>query len=491
MTESIGSKLKQLGIESLTYSLSNIAGQFIWIFLVPIYTRIFSPEEYGVIDLVVTVMSFLTLFLYMGLDSATGRYYADSENDRDRRLTASTALSYLTGFAFVVVIVAILFSKQLSQLIFKNPAYDQILIVAVITIPFSLISSYCQILFRWRFEATRFAITAIASLLFQTGLSIYLVVFLRVGIIGIYLAGLVNAVLFSCINLWLTRSSFAPLFSTSRLKELLSFGLPLIPLSLGYYIMTYSNRYFLINFLGLREVGLYGIGYRLASLIYLLVLGFQFAWGPFVYSNYKDKDARRMFANIYDYVSTILCFGILFLSLFAKEILMIFTTQAYVEAYKVVPFLAASIVAYTFGGYFTIGIGIAKKNVHRAWGGTVAALMNLGLNYVLIPPLGMIGAAIATTISFLVLGVILMRISQGYYRIEYRFKANFIMYFVAALVILVTYSFLPSGLSFNSIGSKLVLMTGFLMVPFLLKLIGQKEIGYLGRVLRAKIGSAS
>jgi len=193
-----------------------------------------------------------------------------------------------------------------------------------------------------------------------------------------------------------------------------------------------------------------------------------------------------MFANIYDYVSTILCFGILILSLFAKEILMLFTTQAYVEAYKVVPFIAASIVAYTFGGYFSIGIGIAKKNIHRAWGATVAALINLGLNYVLIPYLGMIGAAMATIISFLFLGVILMQRSQRYYRVEYRFRANFIMYFIAALVILVAYSFFPSGLTFNSIGLKAVLLMGFFMVPFVLRLIGPKEIAYIGRLLRSR-----
>ncbi len=457
----------------------------------PIYTRIFSPNEYGVIDLIATFISFLTLFLYMGLDSATARYYVDSENDRDRQLTASTGLIYLTGLAFAVAMISFLLLSQLSQLILKSPGYEQILILAIVTVPFTLISGYCQLLFRWRFESTRFAVTAVTSLFFQAGLSIYLVVFVRVGIIGIYIAGLANAVIFSAINLWLTRSSFAFTFSISRLKGLLGFGLPLIPFSLGYYTMTYSNRYFLINFSGLREVGLYGIGYRMASLIGLLVVGFQYAWGPFVYSSYKDEDAKQMFAEIFSYVSTILCFAMVVLSLFSKEILMIFTTRAYVEAYKVVPFLAAGIVAYTLGGYFTIGIGIAKKNIHRAWGGTVAALINLGLNYVLIPPLGVIGAAIATTISFLTLGVILMRISQRYYRVEYRFKANLIMYFVAALVILVAYSFFPSGLTFNSIGAKLVLMTGFLMVPFLLRLIGQKEIGYLGRVLRAKVGSAS
>lgn len=423
------------------------------------------------------------------MDSATGRYYVDAEEDDDRKLTASTALYYLIGLSFFSVLLLICFSKEITAVVFGDSANSLFLTVALAAIPFSVLFASCQNLLKFRFQPVAFAATSISSLLIQISLIIYLVVYMRLGIIGIYIARLLTMVLSSGIGLWLTRDSYSRTFSFRRLKELLYFGMPLVPLSLAHYIMTYSDRYFLRYFFGLNEVGLYGIGYKLASVISLLLFGFQKAWGPYVLSTYKGKEARRVFSKIYDYASIAICVAFLLLSLFAKEILLIFTTADYVEAYKVVPFVVASIATYTFGGYFAFGIGIAKKNIHRAWGGAVAALINLGLNYMLIPPLGMIGAAIATVISFLVLGVVMMHISQRYYRVEYKFKANFVMYLITATIILIAYKLLPSGLTFESICLKLGLLAGFLVVPFVLGLVSLKEIGYIanvGRLLKAR-----
>ena len=488
------SKFPELLKSSLIYSLSGFTRRFIGICLIPVYTRIFSPDQFGVIDLIATATTFLNLFLILGLDSAVGRYYVDAESDQEKRVTASTSLFYLTAFSTLVILLLIAFSKEASVLILGTPVYSLYLTVALLAIPFSVLFSSFQNLLKWRFQPVAVAATSIGSLLLQASLTIYLVVFLGVGIIGIYIAWLVTTIIFSAIGFCLTRSSYSLSFSSRRLKELLFFGVPYVPLSLAHYIMTYSDRYFLRYFSGLNEVGLYGVAYRLASVIGLLLLGFQNAWGPFVYSTYKDKGAKRVFLKTYDYVSVVVCFVFLALSLFAKEILMVFTTRDYVEAYKVVPFIAASIVAYTLGGYFAIGIGIAKKSIHMAWGGGVAALVNLGLNFILIPPLGMIGAAIATVISFLVLGVVIMHISQRYYRVEYKFKANFAMYLIAATIIIIAYKLLPSGLRFESIFLKLGLLTVFLVVPFVLGLVSLKEIGYIGnvgRLLKARGTSAN
>lgn len=465
--------------DSFIYSLGGFAGQFVGVFLVPVYTRIFSPDDYGIIDLIATVTFFLNFFLILGLDSATGRYYVDAVGDDDRKLTTSTTLYYLIAFTFFTVLLLISFSKEITAAIFGDSGNSFILTIALAAIPFSVLFASCQSLLKFRFQPIAFASLSIASLLIQISLTIYLVVYMRIGIIGIFIARLVTMVLFSVIGLWLTRDSYSRTFSFKRLKELLYFGIPLVPLSLAHYIMTYSDRYFLRYFIGLNEVGQYGVGYKLASVMGLLVFGFQTAWGPYVLSTYKSKEARRVFSKIYDYASITICVAFLLLSLFAKEILLIFATGDYVEAYKVVPFLVASIATYTFGGYFAIGIGIAKKNIHRAWGGAVAALINLGLNYLLIPPLGMIGAAIATIISFLVLGVILMRISQIYYRVEYRFRANFAMYIIAVLLVIIAYRFIPSGLKFEIISLKLGMLAGFLSVPFMLRLVDNEEIRYL------------
>ncbi len=464
---------------SLIYSLGGFGGTSVGILLVPVYTRMFSPEEYGVVDLLGTTVLFLSLFLVSGLDSAVGRYYVDTNEDRDRRLTSSTALIYLTAISITIVFFFAYRSSDFSSLLFGDSNYSNLINVALVGIPFLLIFSFCQVLLRFRFQPMVYVVITIGCFLFQISLTIYLVVIIRAGLFGIYIANLITFFVFSIIGLWLTRQSYSLVFSFKRLKELLHFGVPLVPLSLAHYIMTYSDRYFLKYFSDLHEVGLFGIGYRLASVMSLVVVGFQNAWGPFVYSTYRERDAKEVFSRTYDYLSIVVCVVILLLSLFAEEILLIFTTEQYREAYKVVPLIGGSIVAYTFGAYFAVGIGIAKKNIHMTWSGGVVAIINLGLNYALIPPLGIVGAGLATLISFVLLGTVLMTISQRYYPISYRLKLNIAMYVMVSSIILFTYTFIPCDLSFYSVTLKMSLFLVFLTVPFLLKLIGWKEVHFL------------
>ena len=472
-------KLLRLLKDSLIYSLSGFTGSFISIFLIPIYTRIFSPDQYGIIDLITTANSFITLFLIMGLDSGVARYYIDSESDEDKKLTASTGLFYSIFSSLFVILILISLSRGFSAILLGKSVSSIFLTVALAVIPFNVLSSYCLNMMKWRFQPSLYAATSIGQLLLQVSLTIYLVVLRRIGILGIYIAQLVTTFIFSVIRFFLTKSSYSLVFSFKRLKELVYYGAPLVPVSLSFYIMTYSDRYFLRSFSGLDEVGLYGIGYRLASLMGLLVMGFQHALGPFVLSTYKDTSAKETFSKIYDYAVIVICFAVLTLSQFSREILQVFTTPKYFGAYVVVPLIAASIVTRTLGSYFAFGIGIAKKNIHRAWGTGVAALINIALNLVLIPHFGMMGAATATTVSFLVLGIILMRISKRYYHIEHKFKSHFVMYLTAALIIFIAYKFLPMGLTFPSVGPKLALLMGFMVLPFLLRLIGKREINYV------------
>lgn len=464
---------------SLIYSLGGFGTTSVGILLVPVYTRMFSPEEYGVVDLLGTTILFLNLFLVSGLDSAVGRYYADTQEVRDRRLTSSTALLYLTTISIAIVLFFVYRSSDFSCLLFGNSNYSNLITIALIGIPFLLIFSFCQVLLRFRFQSMTYVVTTIGCFVIQFSLTIYLVVIAQAGLLGIYVAHLMTFVVFSMIGLWLTRQSYLPIFSLKRLKELLHFGVPLVPLSLAYYIMTYSDRYFLKYFSDLHEVGLFGVGHRLASVMSLVVVGIQNAWGPFVYSTYKDGDAKEVFSRTYDYLSTVVCVVLLLLSLFAEEILLIFTTEQYREAYKVVPLIGGSIVAYTLGAYFAVGIGIAKKNIHMTWAGSVTAIIKLGLNYALIPPLGIVGAGLATMISFVLLGTMLMTVSQRYYPIPYRFKSNVAMYLIVGCIILFTYRFVHCDLSFRIVTLKTSLFLVFLIIPFLLKLVGWKEVQFL------------
>lgn len=469
-------KLKSLFKNSIIYSLRGVTAQLIGVLLVPIYTRVFSTEQNGVIDLITTSTILLNLFFLLGLDSAVGRYYVDGLTQNDRKLTVSTAFFFHLFSLAIIIPFVIFFSREISFYFLGSKDYAAFLVVTFLAVPFSIVSSFCENLLKWTMRPIAYSIVSIGALVLQCVLTIYLVVFARIGLIGIFIAFLVTQMIFAGVGILLVRGWFSFTFCWQRLKGLLSFGAPLVFLALAHYIMTYSDRYFLRIFQGLEVVGLYGVAYKMSFAVSFVIAGFQNAWGPFLYSMYKDEKAARVIAKIYSYVATFICFVVLVISLFAKEILMLFTTQAYYEAYLVVPFIAASVAAYTLGGYFSVGIGISKKTFQRAWIGIAAFILNLVLNYFFIPLWSMIGAAVATIISFLFLGCVSMVISQRYYPVPYRFKSVFVMFFFAAVVISIVYKFFQAEVNFINFCFKLIAISLFVLIPFLLKLVSLDDL---------------
>jgi O-antigen/teichoic acid export membrane protein len=478
------SLIKRFFKDAATYAVSGVATTFIGVVMVPIYTRVFTPSEYGALDLISTVMAFLILFLLMGQQSAVGRFYVDADGDRDRRLSASTSGLFLALLSVSVAALVLLFHKSFARLILGSTGYSLAMAAAIASVPFTVFFRFLQNMLKWRQEPNRYLAVSVGAMVLGLSLTIYLVVIADKGVAGVYMATLINALVFSCVAFTLARSSFACVFSFSRLSELLKFGLPLVPVAVAYYLTTYSDRYFLRYFEGLSTVGLYAIGVRVSSVLALLLNGFQMAMGPFVYSSYKEPHAPQTFAKTFDYVSVAVTLGVTGLSLLAADIVKIFATPTYLPAHVVVPLLATGTAAYGLGAYFSFGIGIAKKTVYRFWTGLLAAATNVGLNVLLVPHLGMLGSAIATCSSFFVLAAVQMKISQRLYRVPYRFKRNLAVYAVAAAVIIFTYSTGLDRPGLALIPLKAALLGCVLAAAIAVRLLWRSEYEYLRRLLK-------
>jgi O-antigen/teichoic acid export membrane protein len=426
--------------DAATYAVSGAATTFIGVVMVPIYTRVFSPDEYGALDLITSLVAFLVIFLLMGQPSAVGRFYIDARDARDARVSASTSGFFLLATCLLAAGAALPFHKQIAFLLHRETTYSTAVALAICSVPFTVQFRFLQNLLKWRQEPVRYAGLSIASLVIGLSVIIYCVVIRGWGVTGVYAATLTNSIIFSCLGFVLVRSSLALVFSTQRLRELLAFGMPLVPVAVAYYFITYSDRYFLSYFVGLETVGMYAIGVRVSMVLALLLNGFEMAIGPFVYSHYRDESAPATFARTFDYVSVAATFSVTALALFASDVVNIFATPDYLPGHNVVPLLAGGTAIYGLGAYFSVGIGISKRTIHRAWTAVLAAGLNVGLDFLVVPRLGMVGAAGATVVAFLTLAVLQMRISQGLYAVPYRFGRHAVMYATAAAVIITAFA---------------------------------------------------
>jgi O-antigen/teichoic acid export membrane protein len=464
--------------QSILYSLGGLVGPLVSIFMVPIYTRIFMPDDYGVISLVQVTIAFVTVFLILGTDSASARYYLDPESDQDRKLTASTAMFFRIVILLAGCLVFICFSGEISRLIFQTSIHSKYLIIAAAAIPFVQCGALCMNLLRFNFRPVIYAALAVGNLLFSVLLTILFVVFLGWGIIGIFAATLISSIVLFLISAFITKGYFSLTFSTRRLRELLRFGIPLVPYGITVYLIQNCDRYFLSYFSTLEQVGLYSIGFQIANLLLLLFVGVSLAWSPFVLSTYKENNIKAIYARVMNYLVSATFLLVIGLSLFSREILMVFTTEQYLGAYIVVPFLALYMALYQLGLFMGFGIGIAKKTHHFTWIAGVTAAVNVGLNFLLVPRYGMIGAAIATLACSVVWCILLVSISQKYYHVNYSFFSFFKIALVSIAIIFAGHYF-SLEVSWLNILLKIGLILIFLACLYFVNLIGKPELKYL------------
>jgi O-antigen/teichoic acid export membrane protein len=256
----------------------------------------------------------------------------------------------------------------------------------------------------------------------QLCLTLYFVVIARKGIGGVIWAEAITGLLFTPLFVGLLHREIRMVVSWPVLKGMLQYGMPLVPAAMAMSLLNLSDRYFLKHFSTLEEVGLYSMGYKFGIAMAIAVGAFQQAWAVAMFRIAKEEDAKVIFSRLFTVFLSILGILGLGLSLFSKEVLMIFSTPPYYASHRVIPLVLSS---YFFLGvyyYTAIGINLRKKTYYQTLVVMGAAILNLGLNYWLIPPYGMMGAAVATLVSFAAMGICAMILSLQLYYVGYEYR---------------------------------------------------------------------
>ena len=394
-----------LSKDSLIYGLGNAVLRILALITAPIFTRIFIPAEYGIISLIASIISFISLFLIFGMDNAI--FVSFYQYKKERKIVLSSAFWFLLFWGLVLVVSVSFFSSQISLLIFKTTSYKILFLIAFWTAYLTLLINFAKVVFRLEFRARNFAITSILNAIVVTGLMILFVLYFKKGLAGYFTGSLFGTFLTTFIALYLIRKNIKLAFSWKRLKEMVVFGAMVVPASLSFFVFDLSDRFFLNHYRNLTELGLYSIGINIASLIVFFSYAFGQAWSPQVMKMYfSSKKIFHQFVPRFFVYYLIFFFGLAALiTLFSQEILMIFTTAKFYEAAWVIMPLSLAMVFAATNQVTSLGINISRKTKYIALYTGLAACLNIILNFLLIPRFGMVGAAWSTAISYLFLTV--------------------------------------------------------------------------------------
>lgn len=450
--------LKRLSSQTLIYGLGDAVTRVAGLILLPIYTRFLTPDDYGRLAIAVLFSTIVALILDFGQRTALFRFYFDSEDPDARRRLTGTVLLFLLIAAAAILLPLILFFDRIGPLLVTDASLIPLIQITLVGTFFDVGSTVPFAIFRAKQYAAQYAGLSFARFLISVALNITAIVILKWGVVGLIYANLATSVLFFVICLVLTMREIQWTIQLSLLKQLLRFGLPLVPAGLAYWALNLSDRFFLQKYTGLSQVGLYSISYVIAGILHMIMGWFNTAYIPYGYSIAKDSDARDVYARATLYSITLLMLIGLGLSLFAREALVLLTPPAYHGAARIVPFIVLSYIFFEMYYLFSLALDLTRKTGYYSLIIGAVAIINLFLNLILIPRFGMLGAALATMLSYMLLPIIEYPIVRRVYPVPYEW-GRLAQLFIVSIVVYLAGVTLKTGRIWIdlSVGSALIL----------------------------------
>ena len=416
--------LDKLFSSSGIYFLAGAGQQAVGFLLLPLYTNVLSPADYGVLEILNTTGLIALMIFNLGLPSAIMKcYHRDCRSDDDRRSILTTALAIAIPFLVVGCALLILFANEVTAVLIGPAQSSNLVRLMAAWVFVNTASGLVLALFRAREEAILLGTMTLGMFVLLMFLNICFVWALQLGVQGVLLGNCVATATSLAVSLVLLRGRAASRVQFRLVGPLLGFGVFIVPVALTGWVMGMADRYLLKDFGHLAAVGVYGLGYKLGMVMDVLVVSpFQLAWPAFAFAISRDADHHRTYARALTYLTLASTAGVLALTWLSPIVLRYATHADYHEAYTVVPFIA---LAYAFSGvHYCVspGIHISRRTKWLPLIVSASAALNVALCVLLIPRFGILGAAWATAGAFALLAMATFALAQWVYPIRYEYR---------------------------------------------------------------------
>jgi O-antigen/teichoic acid export membrane protein len=394
----LAAEMRRLGKHSAVYGLGGIVSRVIAVFLLPIYTRYLDPDDFGAVGVLIALSAVLVTILRAGISSAFFRFWFDSKEAAQRLLVLRTSFWFTMASATAGLAAGWILASPIADVL----SLDDPWLVRAAFVGIWAQMNYEQLtaVFRVEERSGLFVLASLANIAITVVTSVILIVGYDQGALGLIVGNFTGTLAVYLLLLGYRRAQLGLSFSRELLREMNRFGVPLVPAALALIAMNLGDRFFLVHFAGIEEVGRYEIGVRIASAMVLLITAFRMAWPAFAYSIDDDTEAKRTYAYVLTYLVVIASWLALALGVLSPWLVRVLATPAYYEGGRVVALLAFGGVAYAAYIVMAIGVGRAKRTQFNWVITGAAALVSVALNLALVPEYGMMGSAIAAAAAF-------------------------------------------------------------------------------------------
>lgn len=417
----------------------------IGILMIPVYTRLLTPKDYGIIEILTISGAILAIFLNVEVHQAVARFYPDAPTSDQKKLIVSTALLFIVSSYVVFNLIALFVLKQISEILLEDSIYSQLVLYAIWAFTLNAVFNFLQNQLAWQLKSKYNAYSAVTYTVLTAILTVFFLKYFKMGVSSVFLAQVIAALVGITMSFRFAQSSYGFEFDMPALKSLLKFSMPLVPATLTVYGMLYVDRYIINHYLSLNEVGLYSVAYKFASVLGLMTTGVQTALTPLIYTYYMEKDTPYRIATLFRYFCIVVLLIMTIVSVFSREFLMILTNESYYNASSLIPFLLVSFF-FTSIINFTPGIFIRKRTMLIVYINIATFMLNLIGNLVFVKIYGAIGSAFATMLSSISYFVIYYLIGNRLYPVPHSNSNLILSFFCAAIFVSIVYLIQPCPL---------------------------------------------
>lgn len=474
-------KLKQLTKDTAIYGISTMVARFITFLLVPFYTNIFNPDEYGIITNLYAFIGLMNIIYIYGMDAAYMKFAASAENGEEEDIFSTPFISVALVGLLLGVIIFFMY-KKISLLLGIPYNFQHLVLYLPLILLVDALAAIPFIKLRLERKAKTFGIFKILNIIITVLMNVVLIFLLRWDIEAVLISNLTASIVSLLLVFPSIRRTFRFRFNFLLMKKLLKFGLPYLPAGLASMIIQVIDRPIMEHLTDLTTLGIYQANYKLGIFMMLFVNMFQYAWQPFFLQEAKSENAKELFAKVLTYFTIASSTMLVIVSLFIDNIVKFnffgysLIGSAYWVGLDIVPVV---LFAYLFNGLyviFTAGIFIKEKSIYVPIITGAGALVNIFTNFILIPIMGIMGAALATLASYFVMAAGLYFVNQKIYKIAYENWKMIKIFLLIGVIAFFYYDFLYQNEL--TIAIKIILLISFLIALFIF-IIDKNEMRFL------------
>lgn len=439
------SKTKQLLKNTAIVSIGKISTQLITFFLLPVYTAVLTKEEYGIVDLFNTLISLLLPIVTLQIEQGVFRYLIECRENQKRKGNIISSVSIFIILQTLIYIIVFLIAS-----IFIKNEYKYFLATNLVV---SIFSSILLQIARGVGDNKKYAIGSFLVGTITVILNVIFIVVFHLGAYGMLLATLIANII-CVIYLFVSEQIYKYIkpkyFEKELLKEIIKFSIPLVPNMVSWWIVDASDRSIISTVLGVAQNGIYSTANKFPNVFTSLYNLFNLTWTESVAINIDSQDRDTYFSKIFDVTIRFFCSLALIIVAYMPFIFNILINEKFFDAYYQIPILMLGSIFGILVSF--IGTIYVAKKVTKEIAKTsiFSAIINIGINVLMINSIGLYAASISTVISYFVMFIYRLYDSKKYVNLKINRTIVISMIF---LYIAISYTYYTKNVSLCIISS--------------------------------------